>query len=297
MHISDSQRSMLSLFDHQWNELLQREYSGQEELTRACRYALDGSGKRIRALFAMMIPTLYEKNPRLGLSAATAVEMIHAYSLAHDDLPCMDNDDWRRGRPSLHSAFNDATALLAGDALLTDAFRALTDTDFFPDASLVAPEDRATQVHILASASGSSGMVLGQARDLWWTNRGAPSPEDLNLIHIEKTGALIGASCALGAVAAGASKKDIAAFLKFGRLVGVAFQAIDDILDTTSATGKSQGKDVVQGKLTYLKFYSVREVKTLAQRHSNEALTCLPENLKNIDTIGAFMNELVFRSR
>ena len=285
----------LQLFEQAWDSYILASYSSHESLHNALRYVLAGEGKRVRALCAMMTAKIFGQDPRVALSASCAVEMIHAYSLVHDDLPCMDNDDWRRGRPSAHRAFDEATALLAGDALLTDAFRVLTDPDYFPDCHLVHPEARATQVGILARAAGGQGMVLGQARDLWWTARSGATEEQLHGVHLEKTGALLGGSCALGAAAAGANKREIANLNEFGRLIGLAFQAIDDTLDKSSATGKSIGKDEAQQKLTYLKFHSADGVRTLAKNLTKQAQALLPAG--NTEDLRAFTEALVFRGR
>lgn len=288
-------KSYLESFQHAWHSYILPAYSSQEFLHTAIHYVLAGEGKRVRALCAMMTAKAFGGDPRVALSAGCAVEMIHAYSLVHDDLPCMDNDDWRRGRPSAHRAFDEATALLAGDALLTDAFRVLTDAEYFPDCALVHPEGRAAQVAILARAAGGHGMTLGQARDLWWTARSGATEEQLNAVHIEKTGALLGASCALGAVAAGACKSDIGYVHEFGRLIGLAFQAIDDTLDTSGATGKSVGKDEAQQKLTYLKFHSREGVREFAKALTKRAHALLPS--QNTEDLRAFTEALVFRSR
>lgn len=285
----------LELFEHTWHARILSHYEAPETLHRAVHYVLEGEGKRVRALCAMLSAKALGKDPRVALSAACAVEMIHAYSLVHDDLPCMDNDDWRRGRPSAHRAFDESTALLAGDALLTDAFQVLTDGEWLPENLAVHPEQQAKQVAVLARAAGGQGMVLGQARDLWWTARSGATADNLNQVHLEKTGALLGASCALGAIAAGASREEVAAFQEFGRLIGLAFQAIDDTLDTSIHTGKSMGKDQAQQKLTYLKFHSTSDIKSLAKDLTNRAKALLPavaaEELKE------FAEGLVFRTR
>lgn len=288
-------QSYLDLFHNTWHSQILPKYRSSENLPHAIHYVLEGDGKRVRALCAMLAAKSLDKDPRIALSAACAVEMIHAYSLVHDDLPCMDNDDWRRGRPSAHRAFDEATALLAGDALLTDSFRALTDADWLPEALLVHPENRCKQVVVLARAAGGQGMVLGQARDLWWTARDGASEENLNQVHIEKTGALIGASCALGAIAADASKDEVAAFQEYGRLVGIAFQAIDDTLDQSSHTGKTIGKDEAQQKLTYLKFHSVAEIQSMVKELTNRANSLLPKH--GTKELKRFAEALVFRIR
>lgn len=287
--------ALKDFFEAQWTSHLERHYANPVRLAQAIHYALAGDGKRVRAVLAMLVAEHFGRNPRVALSAATAVEMIHSYSLAHDDLPCMDNDDWRRGKPSLHKAFDEASALLAGDAILTDAFRVLTDGDFFADAMLVNGDARAKQVMLLAKAAGSKGMVLGQDRDLWWTGREGILESALNEIHELKTGALIGAACAMGAAAADASKAQVNAFETFGRLIGIAFQAIDDTLDDSYATGKTAGKDLAQGKLTYLRFHSTQEVIAQALALSTRAATLV--GLKHGSPLQVFIDGLVFRHK
>lgn len=288
-------QAYLNLFEHAWHSFILPSYSSHEQIHQAMRYVLLGEGKRVRALAAMMSAKAFNADPRVALSAACAIEMIHAYSLVHDDLPCMDDDDWRRGRPSAHRAFDEATALLAGDALLTDAFRVLTDSEYFPDTSLVHPEYRVKQVTLLAKAAGGQGMVLGQARDSWWTARPGATKDHLNSVHLEKTGALLGASCALGALAAGADAAEVQKMNEFGRLIGLAFQAIDDTLDDTHGTGKSVGKDAEQNKLTYLTFHSAAEIKSFAKSLTNQASELLPS--QNSEDLRVFTEALVFRCR
>lgn len=285
----------LRLFEHTWSDFLAKTYGGKEKLHHAIHYAMTGAGKRVRALAGMQVAREYGADSRIALSAAVATEMVHAYSLCHDDLPCMDDDDWRRGRPSLHKAFDEATALLAGDALLTDSFRVLSDPEFFADSSLVSSGDQIKQVSVLSRAAGGHGMVVGQARDLWWTGKEGVTEEALQSIHLEKTGALMGASFALGAAAVSAPKKDIELWYGFGKSVGVAFQAIDDTLDDLQGTGKSSGKDLAQGKLTYLRFHSKESIQSMTHRLTEEALSKLPRAPSS--ELRSFVESLVFRNR
>lgn len=287
--------NLLDLFKTVFEDFTSKTYVEDNYLHAAIRYALSGEGKRVRPLAAFLAATHYRTNPRCALSAATAVEMIHTYSLIHDDLPCMDNDDWRRGRPSLHRAFNEATALLAGDALLTDAFRVLSDAEFFFDASLVCAADQIKQIHYLSKAAGGQGMVLGQAKDLWWTGRSNFTEAVLNSIHIAKTGALMGASFAMGAASAGATNAHLEAWFHFGESIGLIFQAIDDTLDADASTGKTQGKDLAQGKLTYLRFHERQEIIELMRKKTIAALTSLPVPASL--ELKAFVEDLVFRQK
>lgn len=221
-------------------------YPSEERLHLACRYALEGAGKRIRPLLAMASAHAVGGDYRCAMHVASALEWIHTYSLVHDDLPCMDNDDWRRGRLTTHKKFDDAIALLVGDALLSDAFFLLSQS--------TAPQPM--MFAILAKAAGGRGMVRGQALDMHWTGRADFNRQDLDTIHRHKTADLIGASCVLGAAAAGADKDTLRLLEDFGQALGLAFQIVDDLLDSSDATGKSVGKDRASGKLTYLSLMS-----------------------------------------
>jgi farnesyl diphosphate synthase len=213
-------------------------------LVEAMRYATLGGGKRVRALLAYAAGELAGAQPADVDPVACAVELVHAYSLVHDDLPCMDDDDMRRGRPSCHVAFGEATALLAGDALQALAFTTLA-------ASPVAP---AAAVGILADACGARGMVAGQAVDLAATGR-TLQRDELEAMHRLKTGALIRAAVVLGARAGAADADTLAGLERYASATGLAFQVVDDILDaegTTQTLGKTAGKDAARGKPTYV---------------------------------------------
>lgn len=248
-------------------------YSESIDLHAACRYALTGEGKHIRPLLTLLTADMCGGDQKQALSAAVAIEMVHTYSLIHDDLPCMDDDDVRRGRPTVHKVYGDATALLAGDALLTDAFRVISHPQQWPDVfpSFPQAESRLAQITILAQAAGGRGMVLGQALDMHWTARTGASKQDLDGIHQHKTGCLIAAACSMGAHAASASSKQVEQMGKFGEKLGLAFQICDDLLDEMEGTGKSLGKDTHQGKLTYLRFMSREEAASAAAQLTREA--------------------------
>ena len=242
-------------------------------LHAAMRYVTLGGGKRVRPMLA------YAAGEAVGADlerldfAAAAVEFIHVYSLTHDDLPCMDNDDLRRGKPTCHVAFDDATALLVGDALQSLAFEALAH----PDAAL----DVGVQVEmlrLLARASGSRGMAGGQAVDLAATGRGLDLAE-LEFMHIHKTGALIQTAVLLGALTAGALETASRERLeRYARCIGLAFQVMDDVLDAetdTATLGKTAGKDAAQGKATYLTLMNVKEARAYARELLDDALLAI----------------------
>ena len=254
-------------------------YSGTDPLSRACNYALAGQGKRVRPLLTMFCNMACGGDGRAAFQAALAIEMVHTYSLVHDDLPCLDNDSLRRGRPTLHVAFDEPTALLAGDALLTDAFRVLAapSLDVFADGLMgwpvTPPERKVSMLEGLARAAGGAGMVFGQMLDMHASRRQSFSRFDLDQIHTNKTGQLIACACQLGAIsAADSAPDDWERCRAYGQKIGLVFQITDDLLDGAATMGKSAGKDIEQGKLTYLKLMSADEARAEAARLTDEAV-------------------------
>lgn len=229
-------------------------------LLEAMRYALLGGGKRLRPLFTLVTAESLGIDAARAMPAACAIEMVHSYSLVHDDLPAMDNDDLRHGKPSTHKAFGEWTAILAGDALLTLAFETLCELES------VHHEVRMQCVRTLASASGWRGMVGGQTYDMQLssTRDTVPSIDALKSLHAAKTGALIRTSVELGARVAGASPDVLAALTRFADGIGLAFQIMDDVLDVTGSTellGKPAGSDVRENKQTFVTFLGVEGAK------------------------------------
>ncbi len=235
--------------DQALTELLPSPERMPEHLHQAMRYALLGGGKRIRPILVFATAEAFTTEAVRATPAACAVEAVHAYSLIHDDLPAMDNDDLRRGQPTVHKAFDEATAILAGDALQTLAFECLTSGH-----PSVNAETRLEMVRILAGASGSLGMAGGQAIDLASVGKQLTLAE-LETMHLFKTGALIEASVLLGALSAGITDPArLSPLRSFARAIGLAFQVQDDILDVESDTatlGKQQGSDAARDKPTY----------------------------------------------
>ncbi|MFI4869406.1 MAG: (2E,6E)-farnesyl diphosphate synthase [Steroidobacterales bacterium] len=249
-------------------------------LRAAMRYSVLGGGKRLRPVLVYLTGQAFGA-PLLRLDPpAAAVELIHAYSLIHDDLPAMDDDDLRRGRPTCHRAFDEATAILAGDALQALAFSVLAQPRPQP-AGETSPEERVLMLATLARAIGTEGMAGGQAIDLEAIGT-APSAEAIEGMHRRKTGALIQASVELGAIAAGlAHASAYPALKRFGAEIGLAFQIQDDILDVTGETsilGKKQGADAALGKPTYPSVFGLEAARRLAVQHRDRALGAL-ENL------------------
>jgi farnesyl diphosphate synthase len=242
-------------------------------LHEAMRYAVLGGGKRVRPLLAFAAGELARARSDTVAMPAAAVELIHAYSLVHDDLPCMDDDVLRRGKPTCHVAFDEATALLVGDSLQTLAFQVLADRPLAPD-----PVRQLDMVRVLAAAAGSRGMAGGQAIDLASVGNELTLPE-LEFMHIHKTGALIRASVMLGAACGDALDRDATAHLdRFAKYAGLAFQVVDDLLDVQADTltlGKTAGKDAVQNKPTYVSVLGAGRSRELAEDLRGEALAAL----------------------
>lgn len=248
-------------------------------LSEAMRYSLLSGGKRIRPALVIETCRMFGGTEAAALPFACGLEMIHTYSLIHDDLPCMDNDDLRRGRPTNHKVYGEAVAVLAGDALLTDAFRVVAGN---PEVSPVA---RAEAVTVLSAAAGSPGMVSGQVMDMEGETRRLSLDELLDL-HRRKTGALIRAAVLLGCLAAGIPLADrrAADAEQYAEKIGIAFQVVDDVLDVTSqpsVLGKSTGKDFAEGKTTFLTYYSPEEAMKYAAGLTDEAVRAIeayPDN-------------------
>lgn len=225
----------------------------ESEVCRAARYSLMGGGKRIRAVLVLSVCDMLGGNMQAAEQFAAAVEMLHCYSLIHDDLPCMDNDDLRRGRPSCHKAFDEATAMLAGDVLLTEAFEVIAMPRQMP-MSVYGPQR--TECRCRAAR----GMVYGQELDLKYEALAA-TEEQLRLIHRNKTGALINAAIQMGAAAARADDAQCRALEHYAYGLGLVFQIVDDVLDVTSTPeqlGKPIGSDSENGKTTFVTLYGSR---------------------------------------
>ena len=239
-------------------------------LDRACRYSLMAGGKRVRPALTLELCRLFGGDPQNALPFAAAVEMIHTFSLIHDDLPCMDDDDLRRGRPTNHKVFGEAYALLAGDGLALDAFGMAASNE------AVSPEARAQAVLLLSGAAGCAGMVRGQVVDMFG-EQNTLTYEELLFLHAHKTGALIRVAAQMGVLAAGKSvdSPEMEAAVGYAERIGLAFQVIDDILDVTStpeAMGKSVGGDAEHHKNTFLSFKTIPEAEDFAAELTEEAI-------------------------
>ena len=251
-------------------EVLARQGNSPSRLTEAIEYSLLAGGKRVRPTIVLeSAAACAGKSNRSSLAAAGAIELIHTFSLVHDDLPGMDNDDLRRGRPTNHKVFGEAMAILAGDAMTTLAFEILaTDADPAVAPKLIAE---------LAHASGPQGMIGGQVLDMEGEQKSL-SFEELKKLHGMKTGALLTAACRLGAISVNASDAQLSALTSFGRYLGLAFQIMDDVLDVTASPeqmGKATGKDAQKGKNTYPALLGLEQSKAEAHKQFQFGLNAL----------------------
>jgi geranylgeranyl diphosphate synthase type II len=248
----------------------QREYP--ETIHRAMRHSLFAGGKRIRPILSIASAEAVSADVSGVERPACALELVHTYSLIHDDLPALDNDDYRRGRPTCHKVFGDAIAILAGDGLLTLAFRVLAE---LPD---VPSERRVRMIAELAAAAGTvAGMIGGQVADIEAEGKRIEAAH-LDYIHRSKTGALLRASVHIGAIYGGANQQQFAALSSYGMHIGLAFQIVDDILDVVGSTeslGKTAGKDAEQQKATFPALYGLEASRTKANEHLTKAVEAL----------------------
>jgi len=251
------------------------------------RYSMLGGGKRVRPTLCMEVADVFGAELGLVLPSAAAIELIHTYSLVHDDLPAMDDDDYRRGRPTTHKKYGEAMAILTGDAFFGEALTLIT----------VHQEGGCEQVlevvRELADSTGVNGMVGGQVIDMNQTGIGeAAEPETLNMIHTYKTGALIKSSARIGAILAGATEDEQAAISEYAAKLGLCFQIVDDLLNATSTRevlGKSAGSDAEQGKVTFVGIYGLSGAETEADNAAEKALSALA----SIDGDTSGLQELV----
>jgi geranylgeranyl pyrophosphate synthase len=261
-------------------------------LHEAMRYSLQAGGKRLRPVLVLAAAESLGTPPATALPAAVAVECLHTYSLIHDDLPCMDNDDLRRGRPTAHRQFDEATALLAGDALLTHAFALLAE-NYAANPALAQ-----ALVRELASAAGSRRLIGGQMEDLL-AEKTPASADGLEFIHLNKTAAMIEAALVMGGHLGGANAGVLAILRRAGRHLGLAFQIMDDVLDATadSATlGKTAGKDAKAGKSTFVSLHGLETSRRLTQENSAAAQSAFRELPGNTAFLLALVESMAVRA-
>lgn len=272
MTLNDYLQEQCQLVESALNRLVPPETEPPQNIHKAMRYSLFAGGKRIRPVLCVSAARTVMDNVEGLEDVACTLELIHTYSLIHDDLPALDNDDLRRGRPTCHKVFGDAMAILAGDSLLTLAFEVLAKVQG------VSAERRVALAAELATASGTvRGMIGGQVHDIEGEGK-PPTAELLEAIHRAKTGALLRASVRMGAICAGACPEQYYALSEYGEHVGLAFQIVDDILDVeqpSEALGKTAGKDVQQGKITFPAVYGLDRSKQMADAELARAHECL----------------------
>jgi geranylgeranyl diphosphate synthase type II len=277
--------------DAAMDRLLPRASTRPKTIHEAMRYSIFAGGKRLRPVICLAAAEAVGGKPEPALPLACAVECIHTYSLIHDDLPSMDNDDFRRGKPTSHKVYGEGIAVLAGDALLTIAFEMVAQAKAAPRYSTAA------LVRELAHAAGSQALVAGQVADLEGEGKKLKLA-DLQYIHENKTAALIASSIRLGAMSANATPRQLAGLTEFGRSLGLAFQVIDDILDVTQTTeklGKSAGKDVAAQKSTYPALLGLDKAKKEADRLTARARAALKPFGKKAEAMAAIADYLLQR--
>lgn len=281
------------MIENRLSEILSVKETEYSHLIEAMAYSAEAGGKRIRPKLLLEFMRVAGGDPEKALNFAIALEMIHTYSLIHDDLPCMDNDDMRRGKPSCHIKYGEATALLAGDALLTDAFKVALSTEGVPADRVVKATKR------LSECAGTNGMIGGQVIDLKYENSKAPLDVVLELYRL-KTGALLKAAAAIGCVLAGASDDMINNAVTFADKVGLAFQIRDDILDVISTEeelGKPIGSDNESNKSTYVSLVGLEQAQKDVERLTNEAIESLDIFGNEADKLKALALKLVGRKK
>ena len=280
------------MVENRIEELFPEADCSYNEVIKAARYSLLNGGKRIRPVIMMEFCKLCGGKPEDALDFAVALEMIHTYSLIHDDLPCMDNDDMRRGKPSCHKAFGEDIALLSGDALLTEAF-------FVASNARVSAEKRLNAISFLSTNAGVHGMIGGQVLDLSFEENN-PDAAALQDMYMRKTGALLIAAASIGCISAGKyDQETLKSAAKYGYNLGLAFQIVDDILDVTAneeVLGKPVGSDDKNNKTTFVSLYGLSEAFAIAAQLSNSALDALDEIGGDTEALYEITNYLLDRN-
>jgi geranylgeranyl diphosphate synthase, type II len=282
----DSYKSLIeeALLEH---TIRMGEQSLPSPLKDALHYVLVSAGKRVRGLMSLLVAKALG-HPSGCLDVAVALEMIHAYSLVHDDLPCMDNDSMRRGRPTAHVAFDEATALLVGDALVTESFSVIASS------TVLDSEQKVRIITELSQSAGHSGMIAGQALDLFYEAKSDIALSELERMHCLKTGKLFEAAWVCAAIVS--RRVDLCPKLrKLGSQLGLCFQIQDDLLDGSEGTGKSMGKDEAAQKLTYLRFMSPTQAQDLVNQLNDDIAKQLRELCLDDGELLAFLSSLLRR--
>lgn len=278
-------------FNNKLDTLFHFPCGSEQQVSRAMYYSLMNGGKRLRPFLVYQTANLFSVSEDISFYVAASLEMLHTYSLIHDDLPAMDNDDFRRGKPTCHKQFDEATAILAGDGLLTYAFEILAQ------APNISNDIKIRLCALLGERAGAfSGMIAGQMLDLQ-TDK-SPQLSSAEIIkHIEemKTGCLIGYAAQAGAILGNASEKEYKAITSYARKIGIAFQISDDILDVigdTSLMGKTLGKDKIQGKLTFVSLYGLDQAQTIAKgliKEAKESISIFGSKAERLNQLADFI--------
>ncbi|WP_252502982.1 polyprenyl synthetase family protein [Sporosarcina sp. Marseille-Q4943] len=279
------------LIDAELNHLIEFE-KAPSSLKESMLYSVNAGGKRIRPLLVLAVLDDFDKKSDDALKVACAVELIHTYSLIHDDLPCMDDDDFRRGKPTNHRVYGEATAVLAGDALQTRAFGILASLE------QTKPEQAIRLVSLLADASGANGMVGGQILDMEGETAALSLPE-LEEVHMHKTGALLSFCIEAGAILSDAQEDELSQLRKYAKNIGLAFQIKDDILDVTSTTeqlGKTANSDTASEKSTYPSLLGLEGAQQQLKKYHREAVECLAFLQKENSMLKLFADYIVQRN-
>ncbi|WP_300349861.1 polyprenyl synthetase family protein [Clostridium sp.] len=276
----------ISSLKEEVDQYLEKYFSKEREYNKvlydSMAYSVNVGGKRVRPILMLLSYGIYKDDYKKILKASSAIEMIHTYSLIHDDLPCMDNDDLRRGKPTNHKVFGEAIAVLAGDALLNEAMKVLVDF------SLEYGRDSLKATKIIMDAAGSDGMIGGQIVDIINEDKEEISLDELNYMHLKKTGELIKASIVSGAILAGASDIDIKKLEEYGYKLGLAFQIKDDILDVVGNAkdlGKKVNKDQEGHKNNYITIFGLEECKNKCISLTEECIDILNSIERNVDPL------------
>ena len=282
--------SLLGSYQKRINQTLEGLLPSDDSIfSEAMRYSVLNGGKRLRPILVYLSSELGGANRDSIDTLAGSIELIHCYSLIHDDLPSMDDDDLRRGNPTTHKKYDEATAILAGDALQPLAFELISNLD-------TSDYNKITIVNCLANACGYSGMVGGQIKDIH--SKEINTVQDLDIMHSQKTGRLIQASLETSGILSGLDQKDIEALNKYGEKIGLAFQIQDDIIDIespSSISGKDQGSDINQNKITYPSIVGLEESRTRARELASEAKEILHLSQKNTDNLHKLADYIVQR--
>ncbi len=282
-------KQLKELVDNYLSNYFKNKGSYNSLIYDAANYSLNVGGKRIRPILFMLVYNMYKGKDKEIIDMAAAIEMIHTYSLIHDDLPCMDNDDLRRGKPTNHKVYGENIAVLAGDALLNESMILLMDF------SIKNGKDALVAAREIAYAAGADGMIGGQVVDI--INEGKKiSKEELNYMHLKKTGELIRASIVAGAILAEVDKSEIELLNKFGLNLGLAFQIKDDILDVTGDVNKLGKNTLADGnKSNFITMYGLEECKVMCENLTDECIAILEKISVNTDILKKLTIELLER--